>query len=437
MKVKTIILVAAVLLMIGCATPVHAADIPPLPHAFYGTLKINNSDAPISTTVEARGTGVTTGITGNPIVTTQAGRYGSADPLGAKLVVQGNITDGATLTFYVNGVAATPTAGWHSGETTKLDLTATITQTFTITASPGAGGTISPSGSVSVNYGASQSFTITPNAGYVLADVLVDGVSVGAVTSYTFTNVTANHTITASFSATGGGGGGGAAPAPITGSGTVSFPSGLTTSTVTLNSQDGVSTATIPQGTTVKDALGNPLGTITCVLPAIQAPVPPAQNALVMYDFGPTGATFSPDITITMKYDPAKLPTGVSESSLVIAYYDTASSQWVNLTGIVVDPVNHTVSGKTGHFSQFAVLANLIVQPVVTPTPTSIATPTPTKSPSPTVAATPTAAATPSPSLSPTPTPTAPFNWILWIIIAVVVIAILVVVYLWLVRWRY
>ncbi|HXY54423.1 MAG TPA: Ig-like domain-containing protein, partial [Nitrospirota bacterium] len=79
----------------------------------------------------------------------------------------------------------------------------TISATFAlnpvITASAGAGGSISPSGSVSVTSGASQTFTITPNAGYSITSVLVDGVSQGAVTSYTFTNVTANHTISATF----------------------------------------------------------------------------------------------------------------------------------------------------------------------------------------------------------------------------------------------
>ena len=69
----------------------------------------------------------------------------------------------------------------------------------TITASAGTGGTISPSGVVPVTSGTNQSFTITPDASYHIADVLVDGVSVGAVASYAFTNVTANHTIAASF----------------------------------------------------------------------------------------------------------------------------------------------------------------------------------------------------------------------------------------------
>src|SRR2546428_9369124 len=71
--------------------------------------------------------------------------------------------------------------------------------TFAISASGGSGGNISPSGPVTVNSGANQTFTITPDTGYHVADVLVDGSSVGAVTTYTFTNVTANHTIAASF----------------------------------------------------------------------------------------------------------------------------------------------------------------------------------------------------------------------------------------------
>src|SRR5206468_2231439 len=74
--------------------------------------------------------------------------------------------------------------------------------TYTVTASAGANGAISPSGGVTVNYGDDQSFTITPDAHYHLADVLVDGSSVGAVTSYTFTNVTGDHTISATFAIT-------------------------------------------------------------------------------------------------------------------------------------------------------------------------------------------------------------------------------------------
>ena len=62
-------------------------------------------------------------------------------------------------------------------------------------------GTITPSGGIPVVDGANQTFTITPNAGFAVTDVLVDGVSVGAVGSYEFTNVTGDHTISATFGA--------------------------------------------------------------------------------------------------------------------------------------------------------------------------------------------------------------------------------------------
>jgi len=73
--------------------------------------------------------------------------------------------------------------------------------TYTITASPGTGGSISPPGTTTLNIGASQTYTITPAGGYGISDVQVDGVSVGAVATYTFTNITANHTIAATFTA--------------------------------------------------------------------------------------------------------------------------------------------------------------------------------------------------------------------------------------------
>ena len=72
-------------------------------------------------------------------------------------------------------------------------------KTYAITASASAGGTISPNGTVLFNYGTNQSFSITANSGYSIANVLVDGASVGAVASYTFSNITAAHTISASF----------------------------------------------------------------------------------------------------------------------------------------------------------------------------------------------------------------------------------------------
>jgi hypothetical protein len=70
---------------------------------------------------------------------------------------------------------------------------------WVITATAGANGSIAPSGAVSVANGSTPSFTITPNTGYHVQDVLVNGVSVGAVTFYQFAPVTADQTIAASF----------------------------------------------------------------------------------------------------------------------------------------------------------------------------------------------------------------------------------------------
>ena len=70
---------------------------------------------------------------------------------------------------------------------------------YTIEATAGAGGSISPSGSVSVREGRDQTFTITPDKGYAVSNVKIDGKSIGAVKSYTFENVSRTHTIEVVF----------------------------------------------------------------------------------------------------------------------------------------------------------------------------------------------------------------------------------------------
>jgi fibronectin type 3 domain-containing protein len=129
----------------------------------------------------------------------------------------GSVCSGAYNTGTVVTLSASPDTsstftGWSGGCSgsgtcsVTMDAAKTVTATFTlktytITASAGTGGTISPSGSVPVDHGTNKIFTISPNTNYHVADVLVDGTSAGAVTTYTFTNVTANHTISASFAA--------------------------------------------------------------------------------------------------------------------------------------------------------------------------------------------------------------------------------------------
>ena len=87
-----------------------------------------------------------------------------------------------------------------NGCTASVNVTVGV-RSYTIAASAGANGTITPNGSVPVSCGADQSFTITASPGYHVLDVVVDGGSQGVQTSWTFTNVQANHTIAATFAA--------------------------------------------------------------------------------------------------------------------------------------------------------------------------------------------------------------------------------------------
>lgn len=94
-------------------------------------------------------------------------------------------------TAFIDNVKLTTSGG--SSETP------TQPTTYTITASAGQGGSITPSGAVSVEKGGSQTFTIKPSDNYEIEDVKVDGQSVGKKTEYTFENVTKAHTIAATF----------------------------------------------------------------------------------------------------------------------------------------------------------------------------------------------------------------------------------------------
>ena len=78
-----------------------------------------------------------------------------------------------------------------------------VKKTFKITASAGAGGSISPNGTSTVSYGDSKTFTITPAQGYKVKSVVVDGANKGELTTYTFSNVKAAHSISVTFEPSG------------------------------------------------------------------------------------------------------------------------------------------------------------------------------------------------------------------------------------------
>jgi hypothetical protein len=140
-----------------------------------------------------------------------AGAHGNISPNWDQVVNRG--TDSPTFTF-------SPNVGYHVADVlvdgvsvgvvpsytfTNVQANHTIDVQFainmyTVTPTASVGGTITPSTPQMVTYGMdSPTFTMAPSAGYYFTDVLVDGVSVGVVSSYTFANVKANHTIQAVF----------------------------------------------------------------------------------------------------------------------------------------------------------------------------------------------------------------------------------------------
>ena len=135
----------------------------PLPHAFYGNVTISGTPAANGTVVVARGEGVLTGIEGNPITVTEAGKYGGPDG-SDPLVVQGDITDGTSLTFYVNNVTAQcydVQAGgewldsypFKSGDCTELNLLVVpTTYNLTVNVTPSGGGNITVNGTTPSSY---------------------------------------------------------------------------------------------------------------------------------------------------------------------------------------------------------------------------------------------------------------------------------------------
>jgi len=108
--------------------------------------------------------------------------------------LHGTPSGGGTFNFTVTATDSLGCTGNHA-------YTIIIPGANTITASAGPNGSIDPTGAVSVSPNGDQVFNITPDSGYRIADVLVDGSSVGTGSSYTFSNVTADHTISASFAA--------------------------------------------------------------------------------------------------------------------------------------------------------------------------------------------------------------------------------------------
>ncbi len=234
--------------------------------------------------------------------------------------------------------------------------------TYTIDATSGPNGQVSPNSLVYVECGENQTFTITPNDGYRIGDVVVDGVSKGAVTSYTFNNVWKDHTISVTFVAL--------QPEPTS---TTLPPAGPgVTDLAGLVAGDGVFLGdvhavsgdnkvgiTVAQGTTGRTASGGPLTQIAIVKTANL----PGPAGFVMlgsaYEIAPETAVLDRPVNLTINYDVALLPAGVAEGELGIATYDRRTGNWTTLGGTAVNASSHSIAGILDRFVPCAVVAPL------------------------------------------------------------------------------
>ncbi|MBR5982765.1 MAG: leucine-rich repeat domain-containing protein, partial [Bacteroidales bacterium] len=189
------------------------AIITATPNQGYRFLSWNdgNEDNP-RTIVVTKDSTFTAGFKAAYIITATAGEGGTITPSGETTVDEGGsqsftITPNecyaiASVTVDGEDVTADLVAEVYTFDnvTTGHTISATFEQiTYTIAASAGNGGTITPAGDISVNCGEGKTFAISANEGYMISDVLVDGQSVGSQSTYTFSDVTANHTISATF----------------------------------------------------------------------------------------------------------------------------------------------------------------------------------------------------------------------------------------------
>jgi len=139
-----------------------------------------------SVTLSTASTCSWTAVSGASWLTVTAGASGTGPGSVSFAVAANTASASRTATLSVGGQVFTVSQSGCTGA-------------FTISASAGPGGTISPSGTSTVTCGGSKTYTITPKIGYAISSVQVDGAGVGAVSAYTFSAVSANHTIKALF----------------------------------------------------------------------------------------------------------------------------------------------------------------------------------------------------------------------------------------------
>lgn len=407
------------LLICLIAIPVLAIPVTPswaqpvLPHAFYGSVTIDGTAAPIRAVVEARGTGVSTGIEGNPITVTETGKYGGPDG-SDPLVVQGDITDGTNLTFYVNNVTVQcydVQAGgewldsypFKSGNVTILNLkvgeappikpdisvspaaknfrnitadSSSSPQTFTVRNVGYADLVVGP---IKITGKKADQFaiqndnvtnkTIIPGGSATLQVVFTPTSTVAkSATLYIPSNDPDEVNVLVSLSGTGVTAGPGPAEYNLTVNvfGDISewdiSEQGNLLELLQVSSVDNKVTISLNKDASCRDKEDNRLKTITIIEQTDWPPVPEDYDIIgTAYEFQPAGAKFAPALSLTLSYVDNDVPQYLSEEDVYIAYYTTAEN-WVRLTS-QVDTENNIVTAPVSHFTTFAIMGGAAIPP--------------------------------------------------------------------------
>jgi hypothetical protein len=298
------------------------------------------------------------------------------------IVSDGNLTDYENITItvttaYVNEAPVLAPIGNKS-------VTAGQTLTFTISATDPNDDQMScgvdnlPSGA-SLNYN-TGTFTWTPGESQVGTYPNVRFyVSDGNLTDSESITITVNAVVEVpeepvkpSTPGSSGGSGGGGGVSSITsdpskinlnlsgfvaGSSLLTDMSGSVVTAAKLSTQDGKVIINVPQGTMLYDSKGQALKSFYVLTKDSMPDLPPNTDLISNYIFGPEGAQIVPGLTLTIKYNPTYLARGVTENNLYISYWDGCA--WNKLESRV-DILSRTISANITHFSQYAVLADII-----------------------------------------------------------------------------
>lgn len=143
---------------------------------------------------------------------------------------------------------------------------------------------------------------------------------------------------------------------------------GVLKSKVEISSADGVISLSVDESTVLLDQDGEPLRIIDVSIDSSSSLSP--EGAYIVgtaYDLRPQGATFTPQLWLTLSYNPEELPDGVSENDLYIAYH--SGTEWHKLPYKRVDTNIHSVTTQIYHFTVFAILAPKELAPSSPPIP--------------------------------------------------------------------